>query len=255
MNRISGISHSSYSDYGKFASGKKVQSASDGAAELSIIEKENAQIKGYQAGSRNIGSGQDMLKIADGAASGITDYLQRIRELALQASNSALMTDGDRANIQAEIDQMKKGIASVASNTTYNNQKLLDGSKPGYNIAIDGNGSNIKVNTGNATLKALGIEDFDVTGDFDINVIDNALAAISSSRNGMGAKSNQLEYAFHYNSNAALTTTAAKSRLEDLDYPQAISDKKKQETLQEYSMFMQKKKMEEENAKLKFMFM
>lgn len=255
MSGISGISASSYSDYGKLASGQKIQSASDGAAGLSIIEKEDAQIKGYNAGSNNIKSGQELINVSDAALGGITDYLQRIRELALQASNSALMTDADRSGIQAEIDQMKQGIQDIANNTMYNTQNLLDGSKTDFDIAANSNGSQVTVSTTNATLQALGIEDFDVTGNFDLNAIDEAIANVSSARSSMGAQSNRLEHTLNYNSNAALNITAAKSRLEDLDFPKAISEQKKQETLQEYSLFMQKKKMEDETIKMRSMFM
>lgn len=255
MSSIGAIgSGSSYADYGKIASGKKIQSAADGAAELSIVEKEDAQVRGLNAGAKNIGSAQDMLKVADGAMGGITDYLQRIRELAVQASNTAVVTDSDRANIQMEIDQLKQGISDIASQTTFNTKPLLDGSNTEFQIATNADGASMAVSTADATLAALGIADFDVTGNFDIADIDKALETVSAARSSAGAQSNALEYAYNYNTNASLNTTAAKSRLEDLDIPQAISEQKKQETLQEYALFMQKKKQEEEQNKLHAMF-
>lgn len=255
MSSIGAIgSGSSYADYGKIASGKKIQSAADGAAELSIVEKEDTQVRGLNAGAKNIGSAQDMLKVADGAMEGITDYLQRIRELAVQASNTAVVTDSDRANIQMEIDQLKQGISDIASQTTFNTKPLLDGSNTEFQIATNADGASMTVSTADATLAALGIADFDVTGNFDIADIDKALETVSAARSSAGAQSNALEYAYNYNTNASLNTTAAKSRLEDLDIPQAISEQKKQETLQEYALFMQKKKQEEEQNKLHAMF-
>ena len=255
MSSIGAISSgSSYADYGKIASGKKIQSAADGASELSIVEKEDAQVRGLNAGAKNIGSAQDMLKVADGAMEGITDYLQRIRELAVQASNTAVVTDSDRANIQMEIDQLKQGISDIASQTTFNTKPLLDGSNTEFRIATNADGASMAVSTADATLAALGIADFDVTGNFDIADIDKALETVSAARSSAGAQSNALEYAYNYNTNASLNTTAAKSRLEDLDIPQAISEQKKQETLQEYALFMQKKKQEEEQNKLHAMF-
>ena len=255
MSSIGAISSgSSYADYGKIASGKKIQSAADGAAELSIVEKEDAQVRGLNAGAKNIGSAQDMLKVADGAMGGITDYLQRIRELAVQASNTAVVTDSDRANIQMEIDQLKQGISDIASQTTFNTKPLLDGSNTEFQIATNADGASMAVSTADATLAALGIADFDVTGNFDIADIDKALETVSAARSSAGAQSNALEYAYNYNTDASLNTTAAKSRLEDLDIPQAISEQKKQETLQEYALFMQKKKQEEEQNKLHAMF-
>lgn len=247
MSGISSIgTRSSYTDYGNFASGKKIQNAADGAAELSIIEKEEAQIRGYSAGENNIGSAKDMLNIADGAMSGITDYLQRIRELAVSASNTATMTDSDREGIQQEIDQLKQGISDIASQTTYNTKNLLDGTYNSFQIATDANGNSMTVGTSNATLEALGIADFDVTKDFDIQTIDDALDKVSAGRSSMGASSNALEHAYNYSTNTKLNLTSSKSLLEDLDYPKAISEQKKQETLQEYVLFMQKKKIEQQ---------
>lgn len=255
MSGISGINNtSSYADYGRFASGRKIQSAADGAAELSIIQKEDAQIRGYKAGGNNIGAAKDLINIADGAMSGIADYLQRIRELAIQASNTAVVSDFDRANIQLEVDQLKKGIEDIASNTSYNTKKLLDGSNQSLNIAADANGNGMSIQMTNSTLQMLGIADFDVTKDFDLQDIDDALAKVSTGRSSMGAQSNALDYAYNYNTNVRLNVTASKSRLEDLDFPEAISEKKKKETLQEYALFMQKKRQEEEENRMRSLF-
>ena len=255
MSGISSVgSYSSYQDYGRFASGKRVQSAADGAAELAIIEKEESQSRGLKAGERNVGTAQDMLNVADGAMSGIADYLQRIREIAVQASNTATMTDSDRAALQAEVDQLKQGIGDVASQTTFNTKRLLDGSEDEFHIATDSNGNGLTVNTGNATLEALGIADFDVTGDFNIQDIDDALEKVNSARGDLGAQSNRLGYAYNYNTNARLNTTAAQSRLEDLDFPKAISEQKKKETLQEYMLFMQRRKQEDQASRMRALF-
>ncbi len=254
MSGISSINSNSYRDYGNFASGKRIQSGADGAAELSIIEKEEAQVKGYKAGENNIGSAKDMLNVADGAMSGIADYLERIRELAVQASNTAVMTDEDRANIQKEIEQLKRGISDIASQTTYNTKTLLDGSSDEFQIATDANGSSRSVGTPDATLEALGIAEFDVTKDFQLQDIDDALSKVSSNRSSVGAQTNALDYAYRYGSEMRLNVTGAKSRLEDLDIPEAISEKKKKETLQEYALFMQKKKQEEEANSMFRMF-
>ncbi len=254
MNGISSINSNSYRDYGNFASGKRIQSGADGAAELSIIQKEEAQERSYKAGENNIGSAKDMLNVADGAMSGIADYLQRIRELGVQASNTAVVTDSDRANIQKEIEQLKQGISDIASQTTYNTKTLLDGSNEELRIATDGNGNNLSVGAKDTTLEALGIADFDVTGDFDLKAIDDALAKVSSNRSSVGAQSNALEYSYRYSVNTRQNVTASKSRLEDLDIPEAISEQKKKETLQEYALFMQKKKQDEEANSMFRMF-
>lgn len=244
----------SYTDYGRFASGKKINSAADGAAELSIIQKEDAQVRGYKAGENNIGSAQDMLKVADGAMSGIADYLQRMRELAVQASNTATMTDTDRRSIQYEVDRLKEGISDIASQTTFNTKELLDGTHQKFELATDANGNSMSVQTTDATLQMLGIADFDVTKDFNISDIDDALAKVNAGRSGMGAQSNALEYAYNYSTNTRLNVTAGKSRLEDLDFPEAISEQKKKQTLQEYALFMQRKRQDEEVNRMRSLF-
>lgn len=259
MAGMSGVSlmgsSTSYTDYGRFASGKKVQSAADGAAELSIIQKQESQIRGYGAGTNNIGSAQDMLNVSDGAMSGIGDYLQRMRALAVQASNTAVMSDADRANIQMEVDQLKQGISDIASQTQFNTKNLLDGTDTSFRIATDSNGSELTVNTTDSTLRALGIENFDVTKDFNLSSLDSALAKVNSGRSEMGAQSNRLGYAYNYNTNTSLNTTASKSRLEDLDFPKAISDQKKKAVLQEYSLFMQRKMQSEDVNRMRNLFM
>ncbi len=254
MSSISSVTSSSYTDYGQYASGKKIESAADGAAELTIIEEEDTQVRGYEVGADNISSAQSMLNVSDGALSGIADYLQRIRELAVQASNSALMTDSDLASIQSEIDQLKQGISDIASNTSYNTKNLLDGSNSSMDIMTDASGNSITIQNVNATLEALGIADFDVTGDFDISDIDDALDLVNSARSSVGAQSNALDYAYSYNTSAAFYTTASKSSLEDLDYPEAISEQKKQQTLEEYMLYMQKKQQEDEQNKMQNLF-
>ncbi len=165
------------------------------------------------------------------------------------------MTDADRSAVQMEIDQLKQGISDIASQTSFNTKNILDGSQKEFHIATDANGGGMEISTGDATLKALGIEDFDVTGDFDLSDIDKALESISSTRSSGGAQMNALDHAYSNNTNYLLNTTGAKSRLEDLDFPKAISDLKKKETLQQYQFFMQRKQTQEEEARMFRMFM
>lgn len=253
MSSIAGISSaSSYSIYGQIASGNRLPSAANGAAELTISEQHKTQITGYDVGTRNLQSGKDVLNITDAALSGVTDYLQRIRELALQASNTATVTDSDRRNIQKEVDQLKQGIQDIADQTQYNTLNLLDGSLgKGLQIASDANGNSVTINNSvNSTLDALGIADFDVTKNFDLQKIDDAINKVNSSRSQAGAQSNRLDHAISYNAYASFNTTAARSRIADTDYPKAISELKKQQTLQTYALMMQKKKMENEARKM-----
>jgi flagellin len=248
MSGIQGVGYST-PNYGGIASGKRLNSAADGAAELAIAEEEKTQISGYDVGNRNAESGKEALNIADGALGSVTSSLQRIRELALSSMNDLTTTASDRAMYQKEIDQLKKDIASTASNTQYNTKNLLDGSQGEFNIATDGNGGSTSISMTNSTLEALGIADFDVTKDFHLEDIDNALEMVSKGRSTMGAQYNGLEYLQNYNSYASYNHTSSLSRVEDLDIPQAVEEKKKQEALMQYSLMMQKKKEEDEEKR------
>ena len=226
-----------YQNYRQLASGKRINSAADDAAGLAIAEKMLTQSNGYDVGWRNAATSQDMVNVADGGLSTITDSLQRIRELGVQASNTAIYGDSERKMMQQEIDQLKDTISDAAKNTRFNTMSLLDGKM----------GSSMDINMPNATLEALGIADFDVTGDFDLSVIDDAIDKVSSARGEMGATYNRLGYTMNYNSYASLNTTAARSRIEDLDFPKAISDMKKNSLLEEYRLMMQKKREEQDS--------
>ena len=234
-------------NYRQLASGKRINSAADDAAGLAIAEKMLTQSNGYDVGRRNAATSQDMVNVADGGLSTITDSLQRIRELGVQASNTAIYGDSERKMMQQEIDQLKQNISDAAKNTTFNTMSLLDGKMGSSHVASGPDGSGMEINMPNATLEALGIADFDVTGDFDLSVIDDAIDKVSSARGEMGATYNRLGHTMKFNSYASLNTTAARSRIEDLDFPKAISDMKKNSLLEEYRLMMQKKREEQDN--------
>lgn len=252
---ISSYNYNTYdiSMYAKLASGKKLLSASDGAAELAISQKQEAQVSGYDAGTNNLKSAQEALNVSDSGLSSISDYLQRIRELAVQASNDATLGTSDKQNLQDEIDQLKQGITDVASNTSYNTKNLLDGSNTNFKLATDSNGNATSFQTPNAMLTTLGMDSFNVTGSFDLKTVDAALEQVNSSRSSIGAQYNAMTYNINHNGYAAYNTLASASRLEDLDYPQAISEKKRQETLQLYSTYMQTNQMQQKRAQMNLM--
>ncbi len=247
MSELSNIMNASNKSYERLSSGKRVNRASDGAAELAISEGMNAVTNGLNVGADNISNARNLLNISDGALGSIHDYLQRIRELAAQASNGTL-TSSDRESLQWEVDQLKDEIASVARNTNYNTKPLLDGSESELSIELGGSKKNVSLT--NASLEALGIRDFDVTGKFNLKDIDDAIKKVSAARSKAGAQYNALEHAYNYNRNAAENLTNANSRLIDLDYGKEVTEKNKQNILQQYALFAQKQKMEQNKNKL-----
>ncbi|MCI9532827.1 MAG: flagellin [Lachnospiraceae bacterium] len=235
-------------NYQQLSTGKKINTAADNAAGLAIAQKLLTQSNGYDMGTRNAATSQDMINVAEGSLSTISDSLQRIRELSIQASNTAVYGDDDRAAIQQEIDQLKQSISDAGKNTQFNNKNLLDGSMKSSHVASGPDGSGMDINMPDAVLESLGIADFDVTKDFDISQIDSAIDKVSSARSGLGAAYNRLGHTINYNAYASYNITASRSRLEDLDYGAAVSDMKKNSLLQEYRLMMQKKQ-EDENGR------
>ena len=252
INAVSG--YTDYTSYGKIASGSRLQSAADGAAELAISEKESAQVNGLNKGSDNAASGIDMLNVADGGLSNITDYLQSIRELAVQSQNTALYTSSDIDDMKAQADQYLQGISDIADQTTFNTKNILNGSDSVFNIAADSNGNSMQVTTGNATLQALGLDGLDISDASSIDTIDNVLGQISSMRSSVGAQTNALYDTVAYNDYSAYNHTSAVSRMQDLDIPQAVSEQKKNQLLNTYSIMMQKKKQEDQETQAQRMF-
>lgn len=111
-------------NYQQLSTGKKINTAADNAAGLAIAQKLLTQSNGYDMGTRNAATSQDMINVAEGSLSTISDSLQRIRELSIQASNTAVYGDDDRAAIQQEIDQLKQSISDAGKNTQFNNKNL-----------------------------------------------------------------------------------------------------------------------------------
>ena len=114
----------------KLSSGLRINRAGDDAAGLAISEKMRGQIRGLTQASRNSADGISMIQTAEGALNETTNILQRMRELAVQASNDT-NTTSDRNEIQKEINALTEEVDRIANNTEFNTQKLLNGSKSG----------------------------------------------------------------------------------------------------------------------------
>ncbi len=234
-----------YKSYSHISSGKRINSAADDAAGLAIGKKMEREERGLLVGAENAKDGMGALNVADGAIDGIMASLQRMRELSLRSMNG-LNSDSDRETYQAEIDHLKQNIQSIAKNTSFNERTLLDGSMADMHLAVNPNGGGLEIGMENSTLEALGIADYDVTsGNFSLNTLDNAMKMVSSQRSSLGASTNRLEYTYNYNLSAHEQQLSARSRIEDLDMPKAISEKKKEELLSQYRNLMLRKNMDQ----------
>lgn len=140
----------------KLSSGLRINRAGDDAAGLAISEKMRGQIRGLEQSSRNAADGISMIQTAEGALNETTNILQRMRELAVQASNDT-NTSSDREEIQKEINALTEEVDRIANNTEFNTQKLLNGNKSGVggevvNKAVNAVAGQFEVNFG-AALK------------------------------------------------------------------------------------------------------
>jgi len=143
----------------RLSTGLRINSAKDDAAGLAISERFTAQIKGLNQGVRNANDGISLAQTAEGALGEVTNNLQRIRELAVQASNATNTAD-DRAALQNEVSALVSEIDRVAQQTTFNGTKLLDGGFSGAVFQIGANaGDSITIDSiSNTTAAKLGSE-------------------------------------------------------------------------------------------------
>jgi len=142
----------------RLSSGLRINSAKDDAAGLAISDRMTAQIKGLNQAARNANDGISLAQTAEGALQGVGDALQRMRELAVQASN-ATNSAADRISLQKEVDQLVQQINTISTQTAFNGVKLLDGSFSAQTFQVGANkGETININSiASAKADALGV--------------------------------------------------------------------------------------------------
>lgn len=141
----------------RLSSGLRINSAKDDAAGLAISERMTAQVKGLDQARRNANDGISLAQTAEGALAEVGNNLQRMRELAVQAANSTNKT-GDRETIQSEMNQLRDEIQRMTDQTTFNGNKLLDGTYAGKTFQVGADaGQMITIqNVGNTNVAELG---------------------------------------------------------------------------------------------------
>lgn len=141
----------------RLSSGLRINSSKDDAAGLAISERMTAQVKGLDQARRNANDGISLSQTAEGALAEVGNNLQRMRELAVQAANSTNKS-GDRATIQSEMNQLRDEIQRMTDQTTFNGNKLLDGTYAGKTFQVGADaGQMITIqNVGNTNVVNLG---------------------------------------------------------------------------------------------------
>jgi len=234
----------------KMSTGKRINRAQDDAAGLAVAKLLEAMSRGYKADRINIGDGMSAMNIGEGATQGISDMLNRMRELSVQASTDTL-SDSDRKNLNLEFQELKKEIDRQTKSTQFNTQDLLSGQSP----LSDGTGqfqvgpnasdpNRIPVAESNLTPEALGIMDMDIStrngATAAVDGINKANDTVISTRVNFGVQSNRLEYAYNNNENMNINTNSALALIESLDFAQASMDKARDDILNQSSIFAQR---------------
>jgi flagellin len=220
----------------RLSSGLRVNSAKDDAAGLAIAERMNTQIRGMNVAVRNANDGISMAQVAEGALGKVSDMLQRMRELAVQAANGT-NTQADRTSLNDEYMQLARESARTLSGTLFNGQAILATT----NTSTFQIGANTSANIDNITVAAfdwtsvanittaigaaVGTDPTTAVAGTDgsfalsaITAIDSALTAINSQRATFGAVQNRFESVVSNLMVASENQAAARSRIMDADY-------------------------------------
>jgi len=262
----------------KLSSGFRINRAGDDAAGLAISEKMRGQIRGLKQASRNAQDGISLIQTAEGALNETHAILQRMRELAVQASTDT-NTFADRKEIQKEINQLIEEVDRIGNQTEFNTQKLLTGegdedggttTNVGFldkKIHIGANkGQSLEITIADMRAAELG-QDVDgveadalsdltaaiPAGDDEsgaggvltqkgadeaITVINKAIEDVSGERSKLGAIQNRLEHTIANLGTSAENLQAAESRIRDLDMADEIMKFTKDNILQQAATAM-----------------
>ena len=202
----------------QLSTGKRINSAADDAAGLSIASTMETQLRGINMQIRNAQDGISLVQTVEGALEESSSILQRMSELATQASNSVFSAD-DRAALQSEVEQLKTELDRIAQDTKFNGQTILDGSYANkqLNVGFGANG-NIGVDIGNhsaASLSAAGETDA-------MSQLTAAAASIATGLNNQAVTSTTTQAAVSKADTQAVGRTIAQINV-GADNTQAVS--------------------------------
>jgi flagellin len=228
-------------DMERLASGMRINRAGDDASGLAVSEKMRSQIRGLLMAEMNAMNGISFIQTAEGYLQESDDILQRLRELAIQASNG-IYSDEDRMQIQVEVSQLVDEVNRIASHAQFNGMNMLTGrfARQGGENVITASmwlhiGANMdqreRVYIHTMTAQGLGIQSTNGTSstatfisvsspdkaNIAIGVIDSALKIVNKQRADLGAYQNRLENTMKGLAVGAENLQAAESRIRDED--------------------------------------
>ncbi|MDC1160618.1 flagellin [Luminiphilus sp.] len=228
----------------RLSTGSRINGAKDDAAGLAISSRMTSQIRGLDTGIRNANDAISMISTADGALIEVTNMLQRMRELAIQASNGTT-TSADRAYLSSEYENLLTEIDRIAQNTQWNGMDILNhagtasstfaytvGANAGQTIAVDfgdfnntgASGVMQELNSAHGSIAAGTTASAITTATSAVVAIDAAITSVNSQRATFGAAINQLTYAVDNLANVKVNAEASRSRILDADYAKETSE-------------------------------
>lgn len=260
---LNNVNNSLNTTYQRLSSGLRINSSKDDAAGLQISDRLTAQINGLNQGNRNANDGIALAQTIEGGLDEITNNLQRMRTLAVQAANGINTTE-DRAAIQSEITALSDEISRIADQTTYGGKTILSGGGAESIYKTTGTGVTASItfqvgsNEGN-TIN-LDVENFTFDKLIDrgakvasmtvatqskaqeaITHIDEMLKQVDQQRTDLGAMQNRLESAIRVQDTVATNESDARSRIRDTDFAAESANLSQQSIIQQAatSMLMQ----------------
>jgi flagellin len=207
----------------RLSSGKRINSAKDDAAGLAVATRMQAASRGFTQAIRNANDGISLAQTADSGAGSISDILVRMRDLAMQASTGTL-SDADRGLVQKEVTALISQIGDITTQTTFNGNKLLDGSvAAGFDIQTGINtGEKVNITVSSLTATTLGVNALSVataagaTG--ALATLDTAITTVAGERANLGAQQNRLTAAVDNLTARVTNLDESRSRIEDADF-------------------------------------
>jgi len=236
QRNLSGITSRLQGNFARLSSGLRISSASDDAAGLGISERMRAQIKGFGQAGRNAQDGISLAQTAEGALNEVSNILNRMRELSVQAANGTLSTQ-DRTVINTEFQALDSEIQRIATDTEFNGISLLNAAATvAIQVGID-SGQTIGVDLGDMQSAALGTAALDTTSVANANAamaaLDTAIDTVSTRRGTLGAGINRLQSAYSSILSVGENMSASESRIRDVDVAYETADLTRNSILQQ----------------------
>ncbi len=236
----------------RLSSGLRVNSAKDDAAGLSIAERMTSQVRGMSTSIRNANDGISMAQTAEGALGKVSDSLQRMRELSVQAAN-ATNSNSDKDSLDKEFGELAKEIQRVLGGTNFNGLHMLGADAKAFQFQIGANTSTndaIDITTTNLTTDATitavagtdntgagrAVIDSTATAATIKTVVDNidlAISTVSDQRAVMGAAQSRFDSVIANLQSSVENQTAARSRIMDTDFAAETANLSRSQILQQ----------------------